>query len=113
MLRVFLEKFSQAWSACLLCMVQGDLTVLTMAHAFTASKTGFLTGVAYILTSAGNQSVKGRWYPVWVTGVLTMLADLIVHPTHFGPHWMEAFCTGLGSAGLCFIWERSNGTHRT
>ena len=108
-LKTMMEKFSQAWTACMLCMVQGDLTVLTINHALTASKTGLLTGVAYCITMLGNGQPKGRWYPAWLTGVLTMAADIVVHPTHFGDQWVEAACTGVGAALLCFIWERGTG----
>ena len=104
--KVFAEKFSQAWSACMLCMVQGDLAALTLNHALTASKTGILTGCAFILTSLGDGQPKGTWYPAWVTGVLTMVSDIVVHPTHFGDHWVEAACTGAAAAFLCFMWER-------
>lgn len=104
--QTFFEKFSQAWAACMLCMVQGDLTVLTLGHAMTASKTGILTGCAYILTSLGDGHPKGQWYPAWVTGVLAMVSDVVVHPSHFGDHWVEAACTGAGAAFLCWMWER-------
>lgn len=106
-LKAITEKFSQSWTACMLCMVQGDLTVLTWSHALTASKTGVLTGIAYCITMLGNNQPKGLWYPAWLTGVLTMVADIVVHPTHFGEHWVEAACTGLGAAALCFVWERN------
>jgi hypothetical protein len=102
------EKFTQAWSACMICMVQGDLTVLTMSHAFTASKTGILTGLAYVLTIKGDGEPRSQWMAAWITGVLTMVSDIVVHPSHFGEQWVEAFCTGVGAAALCFIWERSS-----
>ena len=105
MIRLWFDKFSQAWTACMLCMVQGDLTVLTLSHALTASKTGTLAGVAYVATSLLTK-VDNKWFAVWLTGVLTMLADIVVHPTHFGDNWMEAACTGLGAAILCTIFER-------
>ena len=106
MMRVFREKFLQAWTACLLCMVQGDLTVLTLSHAFTASKTGLLTGIAYWVTTKFDGNQGSVWKGAWLTGVLTMVSDIVIHPTHFGEHWVEAFCTGLGAAGICFIWEK-------
>jgi len=105
-MRIVLDKFLQAWSACMLCMVQGDLTVLTLGHAFTASKTGLLTGIAYWITTKIDGSESSVWKGAWLTGVLTMIADFIVHPTHFGQHWMEALCTGIGAAIICLIWER-------
>lgn len=94
----------------MICMVQGDITVLTLDHAFTASKTGILTAFAYWLTIRGDGEPSAAWKSAWVTGVLTMVSDVVVHPSHFGQHWMEAFCTGLGAAVLCLIWEKSNGT---
>ncbi len=90
----------------MLCMVQGDLTVITLSHAFTASKTGVLTAFAYWITSLGKGQLKGVWYPAWVTGVLTMVSDIIVHPTHFGAQWTEAALTGLVAASICYAWER-------
>ena len=108
-MRVILDKFLQAWSACMLCMVQGDLTVLTLSHALTASKTGLLTGLAFWITSFLDGNSGSTWKAAWLTGVLTMAADIVVHPTHFGDQWVEAFCTGLGAAGICFVWERLRG----
>lgn len=106
MLSIFREKFLQAFSACMLCMVQGDLTVLTLNHAFTASKTGLLTGIAYWITTKIDGKQGSAWKGAWLTGLLTMVADIVIHPTHFGDNWMEAFCTGLVAAGICLIWEK-------
>ena len=38
--RQWFEKFSQAWTACMLMMVQGDVTALSLYHAKVAAKTG-------------------------------------------------------------------------
>jgi len=110
-LEEFYQKFTMAWTACMLCMVQGDLTVLSFSHAITASKTGALTGLAYALVALTGKDPKTTMLAAWLTGALTMAADLLVHPTHFGPEWMEALCTGVGAATLLYIWERksSNG----
>ncbi len=105
MIRLWFEKFSQAWTACMLCMVQGDLTVLTLSHAMTAAKTGSLAGLAFVFT-AYFTAINNKWFAAWLTGILTMVADIVVHPTHFGDNWMEAACTGLGAAILCTILER-------
>lgn len=88
----------------MLCMVQGDLTVLSFNHALTASKTGSLAGIAYVLASMTK--IEGKWLGVYLTGVLTMLADLVVHPTHFGPEWAEAATTGAVAAALCLVWDK-------
>ncbi len=107
-LQHFREKFVMAWTACMICMVQGDLTVITLDHAITASKTGTLTGLAYGAVAFFGRDPQSTMLSVWLTGVLTMGADLMVHPTHFGPEWMEALCTGLGAAALLYIWERKS-----
>lgn len=105
MIRLWFEKFGQAWTACMLCMVQGDLTVLSLSHAMTAAKTGSLAGLAFVFT-AYFTVINSKWFAAWLTGILTMVADIVVHPTHFGANWMEAACTGLGAAILCTIYER-------
>lgn len=98
----------------MLCMVQGDLTVLTFNHAFIASRTGFLAAIAFIITSKYTV-INNKWSNAWLTGMLTMVADIIVHPTHFGSQWVEAACTGLGAAILCYVLEREvkNGSNDT
>ena len=106
--QVFQEKFLQAWTACMLCMVQGDVTVLTLNHALTASKTGVLTAIGFILATWANVE-DSQWKLAWITGVVCTASDIIVHPTHFGEQWLEAFCTGLGAAFLCLLWERTKG----
>jgi uncharacterized integral membrane protein len=96
------EKFGESWLACLLTMVQGDITALTIKHAFVASKTGLIMATAYLFSRlfANRQSV---YLDILLTGVLTALADLIVHPTHFGPFYAEAVATGIGAAFLAAV----------
>ena len=90
-------------------MVQGDLTVISVGHALTASKTGTLAGIAFVFTSYFS-TLDNKWFAAWLTGILTMLADIMIHPTHFGANWVEAACTGLGAAILCMIYEsKTNG----
>ena len=102
--RIFSEKFGQAWTACLVCMVQGDLSVLSLHHAITASKTGGLTGIAMVV--AALLPWDSKWIGVFLTGVFAMLADMVTHPSHFGGHWTEALLTGFGAMVLCIIYER-------
>ena len=96
------EKFSESWLACLLTMVQGDITALTINHAFVASKTGLIMVAAYVIARlfTNKQSV---YLDVLLTGVLTALADLIVHQTHFGPFYAESVVTGIGAAFLAAV----------
>ena len=86
-------------------MVQGDVTALTISHAITASKTGALAGLGFVIAVYVCKN-ENKWVGVWLTGVATMLADLVIHPSHFGPSWAEATVTGIGAAGLCLVLER-------
>lgn len=99
---LFLQRFREAWLACLLCMVQGDFTVVTLKHAITAAKTGSIAGIAFVALSF-SKKLKGNIYAAtWTIGVLTTIADYIIHPTHFGPPWTEAVVTGVAAAALGF-----------
>ena len=100
-LTILVERFGQAWSACMLAMVQGDVTVLTFNHAIVASKTGLLTGLAMVAASLyknGNQ-----WLGIYLTGLFTVIADFVVHPQHFP---LEAVVTGLGAMALATIYDK-------
>ena len=104
-LQIWATKFSQAWTACMMAMVQGDVTKLSLDHAVTASKTGALAGIGFVLAISVCKN-KNKWVGVWLTGLVTMFADILIHPTHFGPSWAEATVTGIGAAGLCLVLER-------
>ena len=39
-----------------------------------------------------------------MTGILTALADIVIHPTNFGPNWAEAAVTGLGAGILALVF---------
>lgn len=98
------QKFIEAFTACGLVMVQGDLSVFTLKHALVAAKTGGLAGLAFVLISF--TSIKNNLAPVYLTGVLTAGADILVHPTHFGPHYAEALTTGVVAGLLAFVFTK-------
>ena len=97
------RKFSEAWTSCLLCMVQGDLTVISLKHAITAGKTGLLTAMAVLLLSYSKHFSTSTYTLAWLTGVLTMLADMLIHPPHFIG---EAVLTGVGAGVLALLLDR-------
>jgi len=100
-LKVVAEKFSEAWTACMVCMVQADLSALTISHAITASKTGILTGLAMFVASFlpwGN-----KWLGIFLTGAFTALADALIHADHFPA---EHLVTGLGAMVLAILFEK-------
>lgn len=100
-LKLWTEKFSEAWASCMLCMVQGDLTVVSINHAITASKTGALAGLAMVVASFVPWN--NRWLGVFLTGFFTALADYI---TGWSTTLIQPLCTGLGAMLLCVLWER-------
>lgn len=97
-----LETFGQAWTACLLAMVQGNLLVLTFYHAQVAAKTGAITALAYFVCSFFSR-LDNKWANAMLVGLLTSFADILVHPTHFGAAWTESVVTGLGAGVLAIL----------
>jgi hypothetical protein len=105
--KFYIEKFLQAFTACGLSMVQGDISVLTLKHILVASKTGSLTVIAFYITSLINWRYNSKILPIYLLGLFTVISDLIVHPTHFGPAYAEALVTGAVAMLICFIYERT------
>lgn len=104
-LKLWVEKFSEAWAACMICMVQGDVTVLTISHTVTASKTGALAGMGCVIASCVS-SKRNKTTDALLTGAVTMAADIAIHPTHFGPQMAEAALTGVVAAAICYLIGR-------
>ena len=97
-----LEKASEAWLSCMIFMVQGDLASLTVNHALTALQTsmGVLIAYAACQTLLRKQNVA---FNAFLGGVVTTFIDLRVHPTHFGPFWLEAAATGAGVTVMALV----------
>ena len=101
----FTQKFSKAWTACAVAMVEGDLTVFTVSHAITAAKTGTMSGLAALALWLFFKS-DNKWFHVFTLGLATTVSDIMVHPTHFGEHAMtEAVVTGIGAGVLAYLFH--------
>lgn len=96
------ETFGQAWVACLLAMVQGDFTVISLYHVKVAAETGIFTAISYFLCSF-VATLDNKWANATAVGLLTSVCDILVHPTHFGAAWAEAAVTGIGAGALAII----------
>ena len=109
--RIVGERFGQAWTACMVAMVQGDLTVLSMKHAITASKTGIITGLAMLAVSfiPWEKVRENQWVSIFLVGVFTIIGDLWNHSTHFGAPAVEAIATGFGAMILAVVYEKATG----
>ena len=85
-------------------MVQFDVSVVSIGHALTAGKTGFGAATAVLIAS---------WLPwvrgpvlLYLTAVITAAVDILIHPSHFGPQWLEAVTTGLVAMVLAVVNDR-------
>jgi hypothetical protein len=93
------HKAVEAGMACIILMVQGHLTAVTLAHILIASKTGFLAvspAVAITFTRYARHFVN-RWTASGFLGVCTFLADAVAHQSHLPGEYTEALLTGLGA----------------
>ena len=102
-LHILWRRIVEATSSCLIMMTQGKVLAITIGHWLTALKTGFLTGIMAVAVAIfGNQKMQDNKFVVsGITGFLTAMADLIVHPSHFGGPNTEAIVTGIGAGLLC------------
>ena len=102
-LHILWRRIVEATSSCLIMMTQGNVLAITIGHWLTALKTGFLTGIMAVAVAVfGNQKMQDNKFVIsGITGFLTAIADLIVHPSHFGGPNTEAIVTGIGAGLLC------------
>ena len=99
----WLQKFCEIWTSCAVAMVGGDLTVISLKHAMIAGKTGVMAATAVVIAKYLAR-VDNKFMVAWITGVITMMCDLLSHANHsnfYGDGWWhEAAITGVGAAIL-------------
>ena len=100
-LSLFFHKLSLAWSSCMIFMVQGNLPALTSSHAIIATRTGAITGFLVVLMSFIPWKFHYKLPVLMFIGCF--VADMLSHPTHFGPAWGEAACTALLAAVFSYV----------
>ena len=103
--RLFVERFWQPTSACMMCMPGSLANVLSAVHWATALKTGLATGLVALLLSF---TPVARLYPnrygnALVVGAITALGDAWAHPNHYGLFHAEALLTGAVSGMLALL----------
>jgi len=103
--KIFVERFWQPTSACMMCMPGSLGNVFSAVHWATALKTGLLTGVVALLLSL---TPVARLYPhrygnALIVGSVTALGDAYSHPNHYGFFHAEALLTGAVSAVLAVL----------
>ncbi|MBT8574119.1 hypothetical protein G6701_01240 [Polynucleobacter paneuropaeus] len=93
--KMFITPFCEATPACLLVMVQGNIWLATMGHLQKAVETGFITGVGVLILSLfTHRWFSNKYVVAGITGGMCFIADLLIHPTHFGSYTTEAIVTG-------------------
>ena len=98
-IKIFLTPFCEATPACPLVMVQGNIWLATLGHLQKAVETGFITGVGVLILSLFTHRWLGNKYLVaGITGGMCFIADLLIHPSHFGSYTTEAIVTGIFAA---------------
>jgi hypothetical protein len=103
-IKVFLTPFCEATPACLLVMVQGNVWLVTLGHFQKAVETGFVTGIGVLILSLFTHRWLGNKYLVaGITGGMCFIADLLIHPTHFGSYTTEAIVTGTFVAIISLV----------
>lgn len=97
-----IENISEATTACLVTMVQGNLIAIGLSHWIIASQTGITAGV---ITSAALLIWKNasRWAISLALGVITAVVDFYMHPGMIGSLATEAVITGAGAAALSYL----------
>jgi len=103
-IKIFLTPFCEATPACLLVMVYGNIWLATLDHIQKAVETGFITGVGVLILSLFTHRWLGNKYLVaGITGGMCFIADLLIHPTHFGSYTTEAIVTGTFAAIISLV----------
>lgn len=96
-----LENVSEATVACLVTMVQGNVLAIGVEHLIIASRTGLTAGTAATIAVLMAKPHK-RGFIALILGVITTVADYLVHPGMFGSVFTEAIVTGAGAAFLSY-----------
>ena len=104
-MKIFVERFWQPTSACMMCMPGSLANVWSAVHWTIALRTGLVTGVVALLLSF---TPVARLYPnrygnALVVGAITALGDAYSHPNHYGFFHAEALLTGAVSATLALL----------
>jgi integral membrane sensor domain MASE1 len=93
------HKAVEAGAVCLILMVQGDVTAITLAHLTIATETGLLAVVPAVIVTFTRYArhFVNRWTASAFLGVCTFFADALIHASHYPGEYTEAALTGAGA----------------
>jgi hypothetical protein len=76
----------------------------TLGHFEKAVETGFITGVGVLILSLFTYRwLRNKYLVAGITGGMCFIADLLIHPTHFGSYTTEAMVTGTFAAIISLV----------
>jgi hypothetical protein len=103
--KLFVERFWQPTSACMMCMPGSLGNLWSPVHWSIALQTGLVTGVIALLLSFTPVArlYRNRYGNALVVGGITALGDAYAHPNHYGFFHAEALLTGAVSALLALL----------
>lgn len=103
-IQMFITPFCESTPACLLVMVQGNIWLATIGHFQKAVETGFITGAGVLFLSLFTYRwLQNKYMVAAITGGMCFIADLLVHPSHFGSFTTEAIVTGVFTAIISLV----------
>ena len=99
------HKAVEVGGACLLLMVQGQLTQATLGHVAIATQTGLLTvfPLVGITLTRYARHFTNRWITAVLVATCAFIADALVHASHYPGAYSEAALTAAGGAILSII----------
>lgn len=99
------HKAVETGAACLLLMVQGELTQATLGHIAIAAQTGALTvfPLLGITLTRHARHFANRWLSALLVAACAFFADVVIHPSHFPGAYTEAALTALGGFILSVV----------
>ena len=103
--KLFVERFWQPTSACMMCMPGSLTNVWSAVHWEIALRTGLATGVLALVLSFTPVArlYRNRYGNAFVVGAITAFGDAYSHPNHYGFFHAEALLTGTVSAALALL----------
>lgn len=110
-IRLFLARFTESGTSCLLVMVGGNVSALSLSHWEKAFQTGAVSAamlVAISFTPLKRWTNNGLLTAITIT-LATTIADYFVHPGKFSLQSLEAIITGLGAGALYLVFLRWRG----
>jgi hypothetical protein len=109
--RLFVARFTESGTSCLLVMVGGNVTALTLPHWAKALQTGAVSAAILVVlsfTPLKRWTSNGLLTAITIT-LATTIADYFVHPGKFSLQSLEAIITGLGAGALYLLFLRWRG----